>query len=117
MFPFRPALKKHCELREAEEVIENAGLHTSESISVLLVEPESVIEVEAAKWEADLIVVGSHGRRGFNRLLLGSVSEAVALHAGCSVEVIRAAQARCKVESTAAVHAHVQSHAPMAATC
>jgi nucleotide-binding universal stress UspA family protein len=44
---------------------------------------------EAAEWEADLIVVGSHGRRGVNRFLLGSVSEAVALHANCSVEIIR----------------------------
>jgi len=34
-------------------------------------------------------VVGSHGRRGVNRLLLGSVSEAVALHANCSVEIVR----------------------------
>jgi len=28
-------------------------------------------------------------RRGFNRFLLGSISEAVAMHADCSVEVIR----------------------------
>lgn len=44
---------------------------------------------EATHWGADLIVVGSHGRRGVDRFLLGSVSEAVALHAACSVEVIR----------------------------
>jgi nucleotide-binding universal stress UspA family protein len=40
-------------------------------------------------WGADLIVVGSHGRRGVDRYLMGSVSEAVALHAHCSVEVVR----------------------------
>lgn len=44
---------------------------------------------EAEKWKADLIVVGSHGRRGFDRMTMGSVSEHVALHAPCSVEVIR----------------------------
>jgi nucleotide-binding universal stress UspA family protein len=33
--------------------------------------------------------MGSHGRRGINRFLLGSVSEAVAAHAHCSVEIIR----------------------------
>jgi nucleotide-binding universal stress UspA family protein len=42
-------------------------------------------------WNADLIVVGSHGRRGFDRYVMGSVSESVALHAHCSVEVVRAA--------------------------
>ena len=44
---------------------------------------------EAERWHADLIVVGSHGRRGFDRWYMGSVSEYVALHAPCSVEVIR----------------------------
>ena len=44
---------------------------------------------EAERWHADLIVVGSHGRRGFDRWYMGSISEYVALHAPCSVEVIR----------------------------
>src|SRR5579883_1346341 len=44
---------------------------------------------EAAQWGADLIFVGSHGRHGLDRFLLGSVSEAVATHAKCSVEVVR----------------------------
>ena len=43
----------------------------------------------AERWRAQMIVVGSHGRRGFDRWTLGSVSEHVALHAPCSVEVIR----------------------------
>jgi nucleotide-binding universal stress UspA family protein len=33
------------------------------------------IEQEAEHWHADLVVVGTHGRRGFRRLLLGSVAE------------------------------------------
>jgi len=45
---------------------------------------------EARDWEANLIFVGSHGRRGITRLLIGSVSEEVAMHAHCSVEVTRA---------------------------
>jgi nucleotide-binding universal stress UspA family protein len=48
---------------------------------------------EAAAWPADLIVLGSHGRTGFNRLMLGSVSEAVVRHAPCSVEVVRGHEA------------------------
>jgi nucleotide-binding universal stress UspA family protein len=44
----------------------------------------------AAEWSADLIVVGSHGRSGIERFLLGSVAEFVARHAACSVEIVRA---------------------------
>ncbi|HME60987.1 MAG TPA: universal stress protein [Candidatus Binatia bacterium] len=47
--------------------------------------------VGAAKdWPADLIVIGSHGRGGVERLLLGSVAEAVMRHASCPVLVVRA---------------------------
>lgn len=44
---------------------------------------------EARKWRADLIVLGSHGRTGITRLLLGSVAQSVVSHAPCSVEVVR----------------------------
>jgi nucleotide-binding universal stress UspA family protein len=47
---------------------------------------------EAEKWEADLIVVGSHGYQGFKRFLLGSVAQAIASHAHCSVEIARQRQ-------------------------
>jgi nucleotide-binding universal stress UspA family protein len=51
--------------------------------------PRRVILEEAERWGADLIVVGSHGRGLAGRFLLGSVSQAVATHAGCSVEIVR----------------------------
>jgi nucleotide-binding universal stress UspA family protein len=51
--------------------------------------PNVAILDEARRWEADLIVLGSHGRGLAQRLLLGSVSNAVALHAPCSVEIVR----------------------------
>jgi len=73
----------------AVEILSKAFPKVSESISVLLDGPKAVIIEEADKWGADLIVVGSHGHRGIERFLLGSVSEGVALHAKCSVEVIR----------------------------
>jgi nucleotide-binding universal stress UspA family protein len=74
---------------EARQILNDAGLETSESISVLFESPKKVVLDEARQWPADLLVVGSHGRHGFDRFLMGSVSEAVALHADCSVEVIR----------------------------
>jgi nucleotide-binding universal stress UspA family protein len=51
--------------------------------------PKCVILDEAESWKADLIVVGSHGYPTWERLLLGSVSQAVVSHAKCSVEVVR----------------------------
>ena len=45
--------------------------------------------VEAAvNWDADLIVVGHHGRSGLERLLVGSVARSVLYHAPCSVLVV-----------------------------
>jgi nucleotide-binding universal stress UspA family protein len=43
----------------------------------------------AAEWGPDVIVLGSHGRKGVDRFLLGSVSEGIVRHAPCSVEVVR----------------------------
>ena len=53
----------------------------------------SVIVDEAKDWDADLIILGSHGYTGFKRWLLGSVAQAVASHAPCSVEIVRRKQA------------------------
>lgn len=50
---------------------------------------KSTILQAAKEWRADLIVLGSHGRKGMEHFLMGSVSEAVARHAGCSVEIVR----------------------------
>ena len=54
--------------------------------------PAQVIVDEAEHWGADLIIMGSRGLGMWNRLLLGSVSNAVVHHAKCSVEVVRTPQ-------------------------
>ena len=54
--------------------------------------PAQVIVDEAESWGADLIIMGSRGLGIWNRLLLGSVSNAVVHHAKCSVEIVRAPQ-------------------------
>lgn len=48
----------------------------------------SILE-ESRKWDADLIVCGTHGREGVDRLFWGSVAESVARHAKCSVEIVK----------------------------
>ena len=62
------------------------SLFTSSS-RVMKGEPAPVV-TEAAK-DFDLVVVGSHGRKGLDRFLLGSVSHAIVHRAPCSVLVVR----------------------------
>jgi len=48
------------------------------------VTPECILDLAQAR-KADLIVMGTHGRRGFDRLVLGSVTERVMRKASCPV--------------------------------
>lgn len=52
-------------------------------------DPREVITEEAKKLNAELIVMGTHGRRGISRALIGSVAESVVRTAHCSVLVVR----------------------------
>ena len=56
-------------------------------------DPQSTIIDQAISKKADLIVMGTHGRRGFKRLLLGSVTEAVLREAPCPVLTVPQAPA------------------------
>jgi nucleotide-binding universal stress UspA family protein len=76
----------------AKDILTRAGLAIDAGKSIPFGEPRGVILDTAKEWGADLIVLGSHGRRGLDRFLFGSVSEAVAIHAACSVQVIRGRQ-------------------------
>lgn len=76
-------------VKTAQRILAEAGLPITGTVAVPCATPKELIIDEAHRWGADLIVVGSHGRRGLSRFLLGSVSEAVASHAKCSVEIIR----------------------------
>jgi len=60
---------------------------------VLVGMPREAILEEAERWQADLIVMGSHGYGAWRGLLLGSVSRAVVTQAKCSVEVVHRRQA------------------------
>jgi len=73
----------------AHQVLSGAHIKPIETGFVLVGDAREVILEQAKDWRADLIVVGSHGYRGIDRFMLGSVSESVAMHAHCSVEVIR----------------------------
>lgn len=49
----------------------------------------NAIDDEAKRWPADLIVIGTHGRRGFRRLFLGSIAEGLTRIASKPVLLIR----------------------------
>jgi nucleotide-binding universal stress UspA family protein len=54
--------------------------------------PADAIIETAKEQNADLIVVGSHGRTGLNKLLMGSVAERVIVLASCAVLVVKGRQ-------------------------
>jgi nucleotide-binding universal stress UspA family protein len=67
--------------------VRKAGLEAESRM--ILGDPRSAL-VETAKEEhADLIAVGSHGRTGLGKFLLGSVASHVVSHAPCSVLVVK----------------------------
>jgi nucleotide-binding universal stress UspA family protein len=59
-------------------LIESAGVRVAD-----------VITRQAKRWRADLIVMGTHGRRGVNRMLMGSDAELVVRNAGVPVLLVR----------------------------
>lgn len=80
------AKKSLDKLRHLKTRAQAAGVST-DTIQ-LLDSPGRAICEEARQWKADLIIVGSHGRRGLSEIFLGSVSNYVMHHAACSVMVV-----------------------------
>jgi nucleotide-binding universal stress UspA family protein len=74
-------------IESAERKLQAAGLVTS--VVMKEEEPKRLLLSEAEGWGADCIFVGARGVGRLERLLIGSVSSAVAARAHCSVEVVR----------------------------
>ena len=77
----------------AAERLRAAGFDTSKAV-VPGSACQTIIDI-ASDWEPDLIVVGSHGWMGLDRLLSGSVSDGIVRRAACSVEVVRVPHHDC----------------------
>jgi nucleotide-binding universal stress UspA family protein len=79
----------------ARDAIAKATAHatrlgaSAEFVVLPLGEPAAAIVRDAAACGASLIIVGSHGRTGISRALVGSVAERVVRHAPCPVLVVR----------------------------
>lgn len=92
--------------REARSVVNKATTKLMEKFGseklhiigeILEGSPKKLIVKESASWNADLIIVGSHGRGAIEKALLGSVSSYVSSHAKCSVEVVHFKEAMTAV--------------------
>ena len=110
---YEPALQDALEFQKqhAEALVaKTAELLRARSLKVTAAlevgDPKSKILDVAEEWHADLIVLGSHGRKGLNRFLMGGVSEAVARHACCSVEIVRICPANAMNQKQAPVGSH-----------
>ena len=78
------------ELERRQHEIEALGLRARRK--VLVGAPPEVIVEEARTGEADLIVMGTHGRSGLTHVLLGSVAEAAIRKAPCPVLAVKVRQ-------------------------
>lgn len=83
--------KRHAEIwfRQIKEIAAKQNVRTA---SEVILEVESIADAivdYARSHNADLIVIGSRGRTGLKRFLLGSVASGVASHAHCPVFIVR----------------------------
>jgi len=83
------------EMHEAEKnakAVKEAALKEGVSVKAFVMSgrPADAIMEIAREKKADLIVVGSHGRTGLGRLLMGSIAERVIVLTSCAVLVVRA---------------------------
>lgn len=62
---------------QSPEIV-TSGYHVADTVAQL-----------ARDWKADLLVVGTHGRRGVSRMLIGSVAERIVRVAPCSLLLVR----------------------------
>jgi len=84
----------------AQEIVDHAIEKLKSKLGTALVitgealpgSPRTTVLDVAEEWGANLIILGSHGYRAWERFLLGSVSQSVVSHAKCSVEVVHCPQ-------------------------
>lgn len=97
----RKALLEHCQevLDKVRQDMVNRGV----AVQVRLVDlsrergnsvPQAILR-EAAEWPADLLVMGTHGRQGFRRMVMGSVAEHIARMSPQPVLLVRESGAPC----------------------
>lgn len=103
-------------VHNAQAVVEAAGIEVDtvvyDSFSGVVHE---LVTKEAEKWAAELIVLGTHGRRGIGRLVLGSGAESILRYAPVPVLLVRAAKEPAVQPDATVAPAHLSVPAGMVA--
>jgi nucleotide-binding universal stress UspA family protein len=82
-------------LRDARALAAKAGAEPEtklveiRTLGALFRRVSAVIAAESDRWRADLVVLGTHGRRGVSKLVLGSVADGVVRTCGSPVLLVR----------------------------
>ncbi len=81
-------------VRQELEALKNEWLAEGLTVESLVEigNPADVILEQAEKRDVNLIIMGSHGKKGMSRLILGSVAEAVLRKAGCPVLIVKSVE-------------------------
>jgi nucleotide-binding universal stress UspA family protein len=90
----RQQLSADAQQRLRDEASRHAGAGVAIATHLIVGRPAAVILEQAKALGADAIVLGTHGRSGFQHLVLGSVAERVVRSASCPVITIREPAAR-----------------------
>jgi nucleotide-binding universal stress UspA family protein len=101
MIEIERQIVEYCQKLVDEKVFQLSTIFGQGRVSGKVIEgsiADSIVD-HAKEWQADLIVVGSHGRTGFRKFLLGSVASKVASQAPCSIEIVRAKLVRSEKKS------------------
>lgn len=77
--------------KEGQEILDTAAKRLNPAPARFLRDgrPDYEICQCAREWHASLLVIGSHGRTGLQRVLMGSVAEHIVRHAPCPILVVR----------------------------
>src|SRR5262249_37640966 len=75
--------------RQAGDRLQSSFRYWDVKTEAIAGSPARVLIEKADEWKPDLLVIGSHGRSGLERLILGSVSQKVLSEADCSVRIAR----------------------------
>ncbi|VWX56040.1 Universal stress protein [Burkholderiales bacterium 8X] len=87
----------HAVLQAAKTIAEQAGVQAEGVLHEAFARTlHDVVNDEVTASGAELIVTGTHGRRGFGRAVLGSNAEQILRHANVPVLLVRAPEARAK---------------------
>ncbi len=84
-----PEVEPECRARLESLVQQQFGAVTGVTVRVLFGNPWSTICAYAREQDIQLIVVGTHGRTGFQHVLIGSTAERIVQHAPCPVLVVK----------------------------